>query len=273
MIVNKIYGYIAEKEKTVNEAIAEEVAKLAGHIFKRQFMLPEGACKLRMSSVGKCVRQLCYTYHGEPKNGKEIDSRAKLIFWAGDLTELTIVGLAKAAGCTVAGTGLNQITLSMKIGNLVINGHPDGLVIHDRELYLLEVKSMSSFSYARFEKGEIDDSYIMQVNMYMHELGVKKCIFVAQNKDNGLLGEMVINYDEAIYQVGVDKLHSIVGSNEKDPLPRPHKPDAKGFYSWKCAYCSYFNTCLVEPGLAERVVVRNSYKLKAKEATNAVPKV
>ncbi len=262
MIIDKIYDYLKIVDKTVDEATCDDVSKLSGYTFKRQFMTKDSEPKLRMSSAGKCIRQLCYIYHKYPQNGKTIDSRARLVFWAGDLTETTIISLAKLAGCVLTSVGLNQLNLSMDISGVKIEGHPDGMVLHNGELCLLEVKSMSSFAFKRFENGDIDDSYIMQINLYMGQLGLKKCIFVAQNKDSGILGETLIHFDDAVYSIGLERLCSIIDSDKNKLQPRPYRPDAKGFYDWRCAYCPYFNTCLVEPGLAERVVVRNSYKLK-----------
>src|SRR3990167_3186760 len=104
MIVDKINKYLSEAGKTIEESLRYDVEKLAGAAFQRQFMDSEvydAKGKLWFSGIGKCVRQQAYKFHGFEKKGKEIDARAKLAFFTGDLVELTIVSLAKLAGCNV----------------------------------------------------------------------------------------------------------------------------------------------------------------------------
>lgn len=272
MIVDKIYEYLTKKEKTLDDYLLEEVSKLSRFAFKRQFMTEDSdERKLRLSSAGKCPRQLSYLINGFEKKGREIDSRAKLIFWTGDLAELTIVSLAKCAGVPMLATGLNQLKVSITISGKEILGHPDGLVLHEGTALLLEVKSMSSYSFDSFVKGNLDSSYWVQVNEYMHALKLTMCIFVAINKDNGLLHEMIVYYDEELHKRTVTSLSLVINSN-KDVLPeRPFKPDEKGFYPWNCAYCAFYTTCLIEPKLAEKVTVNNSTKLKAVLDGNPTP--
>ena len=44
---------------------------------------------------------------------------------------------------------------------------------------LFECKSMSSYSFERFEKGEIDEGYIAQIQAYMFASGMPWCVIVA----------------------------------------------------------------------------------------------
>jgi hypothetical protein len=266
MIVDKINEYLSKKESVADESLRYEVEKLAGWCFKRQFMTDEQPVikgKIRLSSAGKCPRQVAYAFHGIEKKGKESDSRAKIIFWTGDLSELTVVALAKLAGCVLMGTGLNQITVKLPVNGSVIEGHPDGVLIHDKEQYLLEIKSMSSFSFARFERGEIDDGYIAQMNAYMECLGLKKCVLVALNKDNGIMGEKVIEKDDSVVEKIRANIKAVLHSTpEQLPPPPPElAPNNDGFYPWVCLYCSYWGHCRTN---AEKVLIKNSYKLKEK---------
>lgn len=273
MIVDKIYAYLSQEGKTVDEALRYEVEKLAGVSFKRQFMTEEnGVSKgvLRLSSAGKCARQLAYKYHGLEIKGKQIDARAKIIFFQGDLVELMLSSIAKLAGCNIVATGLHQATVDFQVNGQTVKGHTDGLLIETGEVLLVEFKSMSSYAFERFQQdGCIDDSYITQYNTYLSALGVQRCVFVGLNKDNGVLHEMVITRDEVVIDLARKNLYTVIKSTPEKLPERPYFPDDKGFYPWQCAYCPAYETCLVETGLADRVVVKNSYKLKAKkEALN-----
>lgn len=266
MIIDKILTYLSQEGKTLDEALRYEVEKLAGVSFKRQFMTEEnGVSKgtLRLSSAGKCPRQLAYGYHGYEKKGKEIDARAKIIFFQGDLVELMLASIAKLAGCNLTATGLNQATVSLPINGTIVKGHTDALLIEAGEIFLVEFKSMSSYSFERFEKGYIDDSYIAQYNGYLEALGINRCVFVGLNKDNGVLHEMVITKDPKIVERIKANLSTVLEStpeNLPDP-PKEYGPDEKGLYVWQCLYCAYWGLCRTN---AEKVLVKNSYKLKEK---------
>jgi hypothetical protein len=256
VIVDRINSYLAAEGQKIDEAILTDVANLSRWSFAKQFGEREDRPEtLRLSAIGKCLRQQAYKVLQFPENGKEIDPRARMVFAMGDLTELVVVGLAKAAGCEITGTGAMQ--LSVEIDGVL--GHPDGLLKDANKVYLLEIKSMSSFSFKDFERGVIDEGYRYQCNAYMHALGVTQCVIVGLNKDAGVLAEQVINLDPGIV-VDIKKRIMTLKAADKDSLPhRPYHPDAKGFYPWQCLYCAYWVTC--HP-TAEKVLVSQRYKLK-----------
>jgi len=268
MIVNKINEYLSSKDLTIDEHIASQVGWLATWTFKRQFMQDnQSSNTISLSQAGKCARQLAYRYHDFEQAGKELDSRAKIIFWQGDLVETMIMKLARLAGCNVMATGLEQIKCYVPIikkipfaddETLQIAGHPDGILLDDATC-LVECKSMSSYSFRDFEKGKVDEGYLSQMNMYMHGLGLNKCVLIAMNKDNGIMNEKVIERNDDIIEAGIKNLTTVLNSTP-DALPDGwYQPDAKGLYAWQCLYCSWWKTC--KPN-AERVLIGKSYKLK-----------
>ena len=268
MIVDKINVYLSETNTKVDDHLRYQIEKLAGLAFQRQFM-GEHESKpgiLRLSKAGKCPRQIAYAFYGYEIKGKEIDSRAKIVFFQGDLVELMMMSLARLAGCNVVGTGFNQITVGVPIlgkeGNdsTIVEGHPDGFLI-DNGVKLTECKSMASYSYERFEVGEIDDGYKAQINMYLEGTGLDECILVAMNKDNGVLGEMLIKKDPKIVKNAKDGFSDVLKST-KGFLPNPmYVADEKGTYPWQCLYCAYHGWCKTN---AEKVLVGRSYKLREK---------
>ena len=261
MIVEKINKFLDSEGKTLSEYIRYDIEKLAGFAFQRQF-IDERETKpgtLRLSSAGRCARKLAYGYFGYEPNGRVIDTRAKLTFFLGDLVELVITSLIKASGIKVMATGFNQITVGLDVDGVEIKGHPDGIVHHNSEFYLLEVKSLSSYDYDRFDKGEIDEGYIAQVNAYMESLGLDKCVFVVINKNNAVLAEQVVNKTSAIVEAVKANFKKVLMA-DKDNLPeRVYKPDKKGFLPWQCQYCSYWKHCYPE---AKEVLVGKRKKLK-----------
>lgn len=267
MIVDKIAKYLSENGKSVNEEQCLEVGKMASWTFKRQFMTDEEESskgKIRLSSCGRCPRQIAYAYHGIEKKGKEIDSRAKMVFWLGDLVEYTVVNLAQASGVRLESTGVNQLTVHIEINGVRLEGHPDGLIVLESgERVLLEIKSMSSYGYEKFKRGEIDDGYIAQVNSYMEseefkKLNVNRCLFIAVNKEAGVMMERPLEKDPKIVEQIRKSLLSVLKSTP-DNLPKaPYFPNEKGQYPWQCLYCAWWGKC--HP-TAQKVLIGRSYKL------------
>lgn len=260
MIVDKINAYLSTTGKTLDGSLIEEVGNLAKMSFVKQFGFKEERLNKNpyFSSIGKCLRQQAYDLNGFKPEGKELDSRARMVFWMGDMAEIAIMQVAKAAGCVIEQAGTGQARYEFD----GMSGRPDGIaVLPDGERVLLESKSMASYTFERFETGDIETAYLYQCNAGMKSEGVKRACIIAMNKDAGVLAEKVIDLDPKV----VDDIHkrlATLRASTKDNLPeRPYKPDAKGFYPWQCRYCAHFRTCLPN---SELVLVRNSYKLKEK---------
>lgn len=258
MIVDRINQYLTAI-KNAAETREFDFSEAAKYIFKRQFCTPEesDSGKLRLSSSGKCARQLAYAYHNFQKNGKEINSRSKIVFFTGDVAESMVVSLAQLAGCNLKHTGQNQLTVNF----MGIGGHPDGILEAD-EHYLFECKSMTSFSFKAFERGILDSSYLAQINMYMEALGLHKCVVVALNKEAGVLGELILDKDPAIVEKTKKNLESVIASSPKNLPDRAFSPSEDGKLPWNCLYCSFWGICWPK---AEKVLKGSAYILKVKK--------
>lgn len=277
MIVDKIEAYLKDKDFQVNDGLRYELEKIAGYTFKKQFMedrKSQAGGKIYISAAGKCPRQLAYKFHAIEEDGKEMDARAKLVFWTGDLIEFTVVGLAKLAGVNLTATGMNQVYVKRRLAlpdprdkkvihEGIISGMADGLILNDEQkgMGLLEVKSMSDYAFKRFEKGEVDQDYLAQANVYLELLGLYWCCFVGLCKSNGVMHEVVITKDEKVLNRVRANIKKVVLSTPEN-LPEPpaeYGPDKNGYYTWNCLYCAFWKKC--RPG-ARQVLVKNSYKLQ-----------
>lgn len=275
MIVDRINTYLTEKgNKSINEYILKEFGALAAFSFQRQFCTNneehDSKGKLRLSSAGKCARALAYAFHGFEKKGKEQDSRSAIVFAQGDYIEAMVTQLAKLSGVVLLGIGLNQVNVKMLVRGVEVVGHPDGFVINDGIMGLFECKSMSSFSFERFEKGEISEDYIAQIQAYMFAAGMNWCCIVAVNKDSGVMAEQIVRFDKDIVQKVSDNLAKVIQSTPEllPDAPKTLDCNEKGLYPWNCLYCSFWGVC--RPN-AQKVLVGKSYKLKEitkKEKTN-----
>ena len=267
MIVDRINQYLSTEGKEVSQAILEEVSQLAAASFAGKFGKRESFEQKNpwMSSIGKCMRQQAYKLLKFPEDGKTIDSRALMVFFMGDMAEIAIIQLAKTAGCEITADGKAQ----ERIEYCGVTGRADGVLWEKEAAYLVEAKSMSSFSFKEFERGIIDEAYRYQINAGMAALKLSAAVVVGLNKDAGVLAEKTFTRDEAIVK-NIEGRAAVLKTVTKETLPeRGYTPNEKtGFYPWQCLYCAYHRICLPE---AEKVVVSGKYKLKMKKETPNVP--
>lgn len=256
MIVDKINAYLSTEGKTIDQALLEETGKMASISFSKQFGIREERKTNTpyFSSVGKCIRQQAYKILGFEEEGKQIDSRSKMVFFMGDIVELAIVQLCKVVDASVTGTGMDQESTEL----WGMRGRPDGVV---GGTHVLEVKSMSSFSFRDFEKGQLDEGYRYQCNAAMESLKLDKCVVVALNKDAGVLAEMIITKDELIVMDIFYRLDTLKKATKENLPARAYQPDPKGMLPWQCRFCSYYKKCWPS---SELVLVGKAYKLKVK---------
>ena len=137
----------------------------------------ENQGKLRMSVIGKPPRQLWYDKHS-PKERKEDDAGLNLKFLYGHIIEHLVLYLAELAGHKIEDQ-------QKKIEIDGITGHIDSKI--DGEI--CDVKSASSFSFKKFQSGEIvnDDpfGYHAQLAGYETANGTKAGGFLVVDKSTG----------------------------------------------------------------------------------------
>jgi len=263
MIVDRINEYLAANELTFDWYIQKEVGQLAEWSFSRQFMKKDeydSTGKLHMSSIGKCERQLAYKYHGIQGEGKSIDGRARMNFFFGDLAELVLIKLAKLSGVPLIGTGQDQVRITLPLNSTgnEISGYPDGFLVDGREIKTVSIKSMPSFRFRAFEKGDIDDSYIAQANIEMLATGLSECVMVALCKDNGVFGERIIERSQAVVNKLRQSAKVVIKSTPKELPAARYEPNNKGKYPWQCLYCAHWKLC--KPN-AQKVLKGKNYEL------------
>ena len=135
------------------------------------------AGKLRMSILGKPSRQLWYDKFS-PKDKKEENAGLNLKFLYGHIIEHLVLYLAELAGHKIEDQ-------QMKVEIDGVTGHIDSKI--DGEI--CDVKSASSFSFKKFQTGEIVDDdpfgYLAQLSGYETANGTKDGGFLVVDKSTG----------------------------------------------------------------------------------------
>ena len=235
--------------------------------------------KIGAHNVGRCVRQLWYQVHGveaEPMQG-----RAMLVFDLGDRIEQALIHLLTEAGVEglrAADPEKDKVEVA-EIGGRVI---ADLFFTANGREWPAECKSMSNFAFERAERGELDDSYLAQAEVYMRAYDVPWIPLIAYRKETSHLTEVIIKRDDSRWEM----IKRNAAAAQGDTVPeRPYKlavlcegchgsgrtPTGKQAHSacngtgrmqggpylpsFPCGYCSWKDACW---GATEQVFDKNN---------------
>ena len=213
----------------------------------------DGPQRLRLSSIGKpCVRQLWYGIHAH-LHREPLRPATRLKFLYGDLVETMLLELVRKSGHLVEG---EQDTILVN----GIKGHRDCIV----DGMLLDVKSASSYSFAKFKNGlqSEDDAfgYLTQLGSYL--LGSRddsrvtyknEAAFLVIDKVSGALCLDRHTFTEEDFDV----LNSNI-KERKDTLNKKEYTPDRGFEAVaegksgnfklgvNCSYCDFKSHCWPE---------------------------
>jgi len=166
-IVNNIYEALAKKANT------EPSRKYLG-----------------MSSIGHpCERYLWLGYHGASQ--APIDGKLARIFENGHHREQIIIKDLELAGYKISNS-----QAEFEDFNGEFRGHCDGLIDGvTRDRHVLEIKTANQAAFQGFEKQGIKFKpiYYAQIQLYIHYAGLKRGLFIVENKNSQAL------YTERVY--------------------------------------------------------------------------
>jgi hypothetical protein len=145
-------------DKTITEFLSTGIAEVAEQRFSKK---QEPRAYLSLSGIGSpCRRKLWYKIN-EPGSGEELSAESLGTFFYGDLLEVLVLALAKAAGHDVQGS---QDRLDVH----GIKGHRDAVI----DGVTVDVKSASKFGFEKFKHHKLreDDpfGYISQLSSYVY---------------------------------------------------------------------------------------------------------
>ena len=256
MIVDRIYQYLDEEGKTIDEAILEEVTGRFERIVIRQLMQDREGYPGRLYVTRfshPCARKGAYAYHGF--EAEELAPRAKLNFLIGDAVELAVMATAKLAGCDI---GLSNDRVELEIDGVTFSGYIDGLFHDGKDLYVAEFKKMSPFGFKRVEREGITDEwgYVSQAHAYMKALELDGSIFVVLDGQTGALNERVVHFDTHVWRAMEERGGAILKSTPEDLPRRAFKPgrakNGRMELELRCRYCQYKHHCWPEAQLVLR---------------------
>ena len=161
-------------DKTI-DAFGESMKEVLSHWANPK---PRDSGTLRMSNIGKPMRQLWYDMRSESKTTERIKPSVFIKFLYGHMLEEVLLMLIKIAG--------HKVTDEQKeVSVSGIKGHMDCVI--DGEV--VDIKTASSFAFKKFYNKTLaeDDifGYLPQLAGYEAAMGTNKGGFLAMNKESG----------------------------------------------------------------------------------------
>lgn len=210
-----------------------------------------GRTYLGMSTLGDpCARKLWYGFHWASK--KFIRARTERIFDVGHAFEAIAIADLKAIGVEVykiengvktelTGIKEDQETLLGFCGHE--SGHSDGramgFIEYPTEEMLLELKTMKESYFNTLKKKGVQETfptYYAQVQRYMREKKLKRCAFMAINKNTCEYYIEFFEYDKGVADDLARKGREIIMSDKP-----PEKEYIAGYF--KCFQCDHPKVC------------------------------
>lgn len=207
LLAGPITAYLQSTDKTMNEAVLAETVHRMRQVIVKDLMQP------RHSRVGKehstlythaCARKSRLVFEGASRD--PLQARTLLKFLLGDLVELSILALARLAGCELVDNNID-LTVRGEDGAL-IPVHPDGRLAVNGQYFNVEIKSCDSRTFDTWLErgGPTDDwGYLTQHCMEIEAWrqagwAIDETLFVAVSTGSrqGSIAEFRVPYREEL---------------------------------------------------------------------------
>lgn len=159
-LIPDIYAMVGKEEGWFNEPIAQGFSRELGFKLIQDFRPKDTVPSLRLSQMGpRCPRALWASIHS-PASSETLPPWVRIKFSYGHILEALVIAMAKGAGHDVVG----------EQDELVVDGivgHRDCVI----DGCIVDVKSASSYSFAKFKDGSISQNdpfgYLDQLDGYL----------------------------------------------------------------------------------------------------------
>tara|TARA_R110002020_G_scaffold112483_4_gene258778 strand:+ start:863 stop:1732 length:870 start_codon:yes stop_codon:yes gene_type:complete len=243
-LVKDIYSLFTEPDGVVvSKERAKELSDQAGkniaqHIFNAVYEERKLKTNLRLSQIGKPMRQIWYSSKGI--KAEEIDGPTYIKFLYGNILEELLIALSELSG--------HKVTEAQEELNVDgIKGHQDARV----DGVLVDFKSASNFAFNKFNTNELSKrdpfGYIHQLTAYAKSKKDKIASWVIINKQTGEIA--VSNLHEMEMPDVSKKITEVKDVVAKDnPPPRCYDDIPDGVsgnrrLDFGCVYCVYKLHC------------------------------
>lgn len=212
-IAQRIIDYLERHDKSADAQVLQETVNRMRQVIIRDLMQPRDSRAGRESNTlysGPCARKARLTFDGVAR--EPLRSRTLLKFMLGDLVELTVLAMARLAGCHIEDNNIDLSIAGLDGVNVAV--HPDGRYVHDDGTqFNIEIKSCDSKTFDRWiEMNGPDDAwgYLTQASIevaawreYGYPVDGTLFLAVSTGSRQGDVNEFYKPYDQSL----VDQWH------------------------------------------------------------------
>ncbi len=187
------------------------------------------------SSIGAdCLRQIWYQFKGFKSEGVPAKTRRT---WAiGKHLEGLVIEWLLESGANVETSNRAYFADEMPY----FKGHFDGLIIINKNLSILEIKTAKDASFNLFVKKGVkkwNPQYYAQIQSYMGMSDILSTYILVLNKDNSDLSDELVIFDPVYYEKLRDKARMIYEATIEPPR-------INGSPLWfQCKLCKFNKVC------------------------------
>ncbi len=189
-----------------------------------------------------CERYLWYNFR--QCCTPDFSGRLYRLFETGDREEMRMIENLRKIGCEVHDTDASGGQFEVTEFGGHFSGHMDGCILGLPEApktwHVFEGKTHNAKSFTELKQNEVQVSkpqHFGQMQSYMHLTGMKRALYLGENKDTDELYSKRINYDKEYCEGLMAKAKRVITSNE--PPPRPY--NRSDYYL--CEWCDAKSIC------------------------------
>jgi len=187
-------------------------------VFEASYTPHQSSGKFSISSIGSCRRKKYLEIKGQWK--EVYNEKTKRTFATGDAFHRLACAELMSKGEIL---GLHVCAAEVPIPeHQFLSGRADQIVADKNgEMMIVDIKSCSSWVLNKVKEGEISDSYINQVQLYLHLFKLKKGYLLFYGKNNGEIEEYEINYDKQLCERLIEEIKSFMENNVAKNIEPP----------------------------------------------------
>jgi hypothetical protein len=230
--LRKVSGSIRELTKALEDVKASPTKDdrplwEAFFALQREMYAPQHREEVKIhpsALANQCIRAAYYELSEVPASNKaNISAGTQRIFDVGTWWHTYIQDLLAVAGVLIGRE------VSVKSKKYRISGRADGIVLEDGIKYLLEIKTMNSWSFGGLTAP--NENHITQASLYADILGLDRILFIYINKDTSALKEFKIHKENSQLIRAYEKIDVILHYVNNERCPKrdcEKKSDGKG---------------------------------------------
>ncbi len=182
------------------------------------------------SEVTDCKRKIYFKLKGAKK--EDLDPQTNRKFERGNQIHQKLLSALYSLGIVTA----SEVQMP---DQSLFHGRADAIVSVNDENYVVEIKSVSPYSFKTLNGPK--ESWEKQLQIYLKHFDIDQGIILAECKGTQKLEEFFVERNDEVVEELEEEFEKLLDMIEKDVVPK--KPDKSNWKFDKCRYCLYEKAC------------------------------